>query len=69
MIRSISSETVGSSSRSEGGSSEMILNRSAVIDSPRNARCPATISYRTQPTENRSLRPSRGRPFACSGLM
>ena len=44
MIRSISSETVGSSSRSEGGSSVMILKRSAVIDSPRKAFWPATIS-------------------------
>ena len=44
MMRSISSDTVGSSSRREGGSSVMILKRRAVIDSPRNAFWPASIS-------------------------
>ncbi len=44
MIRSISSDTVGSSSRSGGGSSVMILTMIAVSESPRKAFWPASIS-------------------------
>ena len=40
----MASGTFGSSSRSGGGSSVMILKSSAVIDSPRKALRPATIS-------------------------
>ena len=36
---------------------------------PAKATRPVTISYRTTPSENRSARPSTGRPSACSGLM
>jgi hypothetical protein len=44
MMRTISSGTSGSISRSGGGSSVMILKISPVMDSPRNAFLPAIIS-------------------------
>ena len=36
---------------------------------PVNGSSPVSISYSTQPSENKSLRPSRSSPDACSGLM
>ena len=41
---------------------------SAAVSRSKGAR-PATISYRTQPSENTSLRPSATAPRACSGDM
>ena len=36
---------------------------------PSNGRCPATISYRTAPSAQMSLRASASRPSTCSGAM
>ncbi len=41
----------------------------ACTDSPVNATSPVSISYITQPSAKRSLRPSISSPAACSGLM
>src|SRR5215467_7604657 len=37
--------------------------------SPKNASCPESISYNTQPNAQTSVRVSRRWPRACSGLM
>ena len=69
MMRTISSGIDGSISSMGRGSSVMILKISPVMDSPRKAFWPVSISYRMAPTAKRSLRPSSAVPRACSGLM
>src|SRR5438876_8403358 len=44
----------------------VVITRSvSLTSSPANAFCPVSISYRTHPNAQRSLRLSAARPFAC----
>jgi hypothetical protein len=52
-----------------GGAASRTLRSTAASWSPRKGRSPASISYRTTPSDQRSVRPSSSSPRACSGLM
>ena len=55
--------------RSQEGSRVSRLAIVSETSSPSNARVPVSISYRTHPKAQMSLRLSAGLPFACSGAM
>ena len=61
--------SLGTNSAMGGGGLLVIWNMMVAIDSPRNGRSPASISYKTTPSENRSDRPSTFLPATCSGDM
>ena len=53
----------------QSGSDRMMAAMISVVSRPSNARTPDSISYRTQPNAQTSLRLSTAFPRACSGLM
>jgi hypothetical protein len=61
--------TPGRRSATGGGDHENRLEIVAEADGASNATWPVSISYRTHPSANRSLRPSMASPDACSGLL
>ena len=69
MTASIGAGTSCRYSRSSGAGFEMRCERSCCGVSPTNGGTPAIASYSTQASEYTSLRPSKARSRACSGLM
>jgi len=68
-MRSISEGTLREFRLSGAGSAVRIAARTSDGVPPVNGATPVTISYRTTPRLKMSLRPSTGRPRACSGDM
>lgn len=69
MMRLSTRGTLGLTVRGDGGSSARTALTTDAADAPANAGRPATISYRTAPSEKRSVRASTRSPLACSGDM
>ena len=61
--------TIGWGASSGAGEPQRIAACSSIAVSAANGRRPASISYSTTPSANRSARASTGRPTSCSGAM